>query len=71
MGVAGPDEGQGLYFASRYGVSFFLREGLSPDSVDAVRRCIVNLSLRTRTGMDYLFGLPLSELLKILQAMKK
>ena len=36
-----------------------------------IRKCIVQMSLLTRTGLDYLFGLPLEEVLKLMQAMKK
>lgn len=42
-----------------------------PEDTDAIRACVVKVSLMTRTGMDYLFELPIDELMKIVKAMKK
>lgn len=44
---------------------------MSPGDADAIRRCIVRVSVMTRTGMDYLFNLPLDELSRLIQAIGK
>ncbi len=41
---------------------------MRPSDAGAVRDCIVRLSFLTKTGMDYLFGLPLDELARIMQS---
>jgi hypothetical protein len=54
---------------------FFLHAGLRPSDADVIRRNCINLSLRTNTGLNYLFGLPLEELkllfATVIEEMKK
>ena len=51
--------------------NFFLSEGLRPSDVDAIRDYIIAVAMRTHTGMDFLYSIPLDELMAIITSLAK
>lgn len=40
---------------------------MRPDEIDIIRKCIVRISMATRTGLDYLYEMPIEELSQLVK----
>ena len=65
MGLLRLHECAGFHPAEGICSGFFLRYGLTPESIDSIRGAIVAISLRTRTSIQFLYELPIDELNKV------
>lgn len=61
----------GQYPAKPHGDRIFFRKGLRPCDVDLIRDCILKAAVLTHTGMDFLYGLALDELARIMKMIRK
>ena len=55
------------YQGKKQSSGFFLRIGIRPDDVPRLRKAIIQLSMTTQAGIDYLYSLPVSELLDLMK----
>lgn len=46
---------------------FFIRLGIRPSEIPKLRKIIIQLSMTVQAGIDYLYSLPLSELLELMK----
>lgn len=55
------------YEGKKQSAGFFIRLGIRPDDVPRLRKAIIQLSMTVQAGIDYLYSLPVSELLELIK----